>query len=307
MYLEYFGFNELPFTLTPNLHFFCNLASYQEALNVILLNLKNGEGFIKITGEVGTGKTILCRKLLTEIDNNYTTVYIANPKLSSIGLQKIIAQELAIDFSNDVDAFQLANLINIKLLALAHTNKSVVIVIDEAQTIPNDTLESLRLLTNLETESEKLLQIVLFGQPELNRRLNGYKFRQLKQRITFSYTLPPLSRFDINNYLHHRLAMSGYCKAYDYLFTKTALKFLAKASQGIPRLINILCHKALLIAYSCNKTQVTTKCMLLAICGTESVNYSKILLYPINNYFLISIVGITIIFCVYIIMRLTNL
>ncbi len=274
MYLEYFGLNEFPFTLTPNCNFYCNLRSHQDALETVMFALKNGEGFIKIVGEVGTGKTLLCRKLLGMLENekSYVSAYIINPNLDNQGLYEAFAKELGIKLSSKkLKQNDLLDKLNEKLLELNNDNKKVVMIIDEAQAIPLETLESLRLLSNLETESSKLLQIVLFGQPELDDHLNKNELRQLKQRITFSHNIYPLTRNELEEYIHHRLKVAGYNK-YGFIFTKRARTILFKASNGIPRIINILCHKSLLAAYGYGKKNVSIKSMLLAIKDTESAS-----------------------------------
>ena len=272
MYLEYFGLNEFPFALTPNCSFYCSLTSHQEALDVLKYSIKNGEGFIKIIGEVGTGKTLLCRKLLSifEVDANYATAYVVNPNLDSYGLYEALANELGVETkTKKTKQNELLGILNERLLELYKQNKKVVVFIDEAQVIPFKTLESLRLLSNLETESTKLLQMVLFGQPELNQRLAKNELRQLNQRIAFSYNLRPLKRSELDEYILHRLKVAGY-NSYSSLFTKKACDLLFRASRGIPRLINILCHKSLLATYGYNYKKVNFKSMLLAVKDTES-------------------------------------
>jgi MSHA biogenesis protein MshM len=267
MYLEHFNFKELPFTITPNVGFFCYLKGHQEALNTLQFSLRSGEGFIKIIGEVGSGKTLLCRKLLDSLGSEYLTAYIPNPDLNPIELRRALARELGIDLSTMLDKHELLTLINNRLLCLHAEGKHCVLLIDEAQAIPSESLETLRLLTNLETETTKLLQVVLFGQPELDERLNDQSFRQLKQRISFSYYLPLMSRADLDGYLFHRLATAGY--SYGSLFTTKAMKKLHDASQGVPRIVNILCHKALLAAYGKGEQQVTHQSMRTAIQDTD--------------------------------------
>jgi MSHA biogenesis protein MshM len=267
MYLEHFKLTELPFTITPNVGFFCNLRGHQEALNTLLFSLRTGEGFIKIIGEVGSGKTLLCRKLLNSLDKNYFTAYIPNPDLSPTELRKALAKELGLELTSLQDQHELLSLINNRLLALHSAGKQVVLLIDEAQALPAESLETLRLLTNLETETTKLLQVVLFGQPELDDRLNQASFRQLKQRISFSYYLPLMSREDLDSYLFHRLATAG--QSLSSLFTKKARDLLYQASNGVPRIVNILCHKALMAAYGRGEKNITTKTMRLAVKDTE--------------------------------------
>lgn len=269
MYLEHFKFKELPFTLTPNVNFYCHLKGHEDALKTVLYSLRSGEGFIKVIGEVGAGKTLLCRKLLESIESEYVTAYIPNPDLGSIELRRAFARELGIDPSLLHDQHELLTHINNQLLHLHASGKRVVLLLDEAQALPPESLEALRLLTNLETETTKLLQIVLFGQPELDERLNLNNLRQLKQRISFSYYLPTLSRDELDTYVFHRLAKAGY--TYGTLFTKQARDMLFKTSGGIPRLVNILCHKALLVAYGRGDGKVTHKVMRVAAQDTEAV------------------------------------
>lgn len=272
MYQEFFQLDELPFSLTPNTNYFCELKGHQEGLNVLKFSVKSGEGFIKIVGEVGSGKTLLCRKLLESLTEEYVTVYIPNPDLSPVELRKAIARELGLDPNSLHDQHELLSAINQQLIGLNKAGKKVLVIIDEAQALSNESLETVRLLTNLETESSKLVQVVLFGQPELDDRLNQANLRQLKQRITFSYKLPLLTRDDLDTYLYHRLAVAGYKRG--TLFTKKARKLLYRASQGVPRLVNILSHKALLVAYGRGDKTIDHKSMRLAVKDTEAT-YSK--------------------------------
>lgn len=271
MYLDYFELNEFPFTLTPNTNYYCALPSYNAALDLILISLENGEGFIKIVGEVGIGKTLLCRKLLNNLESSeFITAYIANPNLNSATLYGAILKELGIELSHSKQkTHELLDILSSKLLQLYKEHKHVVVVIDEAQGLGYSVLEELRLLSNIETESSKLLHIVLFGQPELDEHLNKKKMRQLKQRITFSYYLSPLKKQELEDYIFYRLQTAGY--RYGSLFSPTARKLLFKASSGIPRLVNVLCHKALLVSYGYNRKKVQAKAMLVAIKDTESV------------------------------------
>lgn len=278
MYLDHFKFKELPFTLTPNINFFCSLKGHDEALKTVVFSLRSGEGFIKVVGEVGSGKTLLCRKLLETIEKEFVTAYIPNPDLSSIELRRALARELGIDPSLLHDQHELLTHINNQLLHLHAAGKRVVLLIDEAQALPPESLEALRLLTNLETATTKLLQIVLFGQPELDDRLNHNSLRQLKQRISFSYYLPKLSREELDTYVFHRLATAGY--TYGTLFSKRARDLLYKFSGGVPRLVNILCHKALLVAYGRGNDSITPKVIRIAAKDTEAIpfHYRRILI-----------------------------
>ena len=257
MYTAHFGLREVPFSITPDTSFFFTSPHSQEALNTLLVAARNGEGFIKITGEVGTGKTLLCRKFMGTLGDGFVTAYIPNPYLEPRTLMLALADELGIHLEKEVDQHQLLKALTMRLLELAAQDKRVVLCLDEAQAIPVESLEALRLLTNLETEKRKLLQIVLFGQPELNRKLELESIRQLAQRITFHYHLGPLSRDDLDYYLAHRLRVAGFTGA--RLFSRSAVSRLYAASRGIPRLVNILAHKALMVAYGEGKQQVGRK------------------------------------------------
>lgn len=254
MYKTHFGLRELPFGITPDTSFFFSCATSQEALNTLLIATKNGEGFIKITGEVGTGKTLLCRKFMATLDKSVVTAYIPNPYLEPRTLMLALADELETPLEKDIDQHQLLRAINHRLLVLARDGKRVVLCLDEAQAMPLETLEALRLLTNLETEKRKLLQIVMFGQPELNRKLQLDAIRQLNQRITFDYHLKPLTRDDLAFYISHRLSVAGFTGG--RLFDRGAVRTLYAATGGIPRLVNILAHKSLMLTFGEGKQQV---------------------------------------------------
>jgi MSHA biogenesis protein MshM len=267
MYLDYFGLTEPPFTLTPDTEFFFDCGGHREALNVLQIALQGGEGFIKVTGEVGTGKTLICRKLLGLLDENYVTAYIPNPFLNPIALRMALAEELGIQFARNIGQHRLLGLITEKLVEYTAQGKQVVLLLDEAQSMPDDTLEALRLLTNLETEKRKLMQVVLFGQPELDQRLAQNKLRQLRQRIVFSYRLGALDRHTLGEYVSHRLSVAGCARR--NLFTSRAIRQLHRSSRGIPRLVNLLCHKALMAAYGAGTTFITPKQVRLAAKDTE--------------------------------------
>jgi len=269
MYLDHFKFNQMPFGLTPNTGFFCNLKGHEEAIQVLLFSLHSGEGFIKIVGEVGAGKTLICRKLLDHLQENFTTAYIPTPDLNPMELRRAFARELGIDLTGITDQHDLLTRIYHRLVELHMQNKRVVLLIDEAQALSLESLEAIRLLTNFETEKTKLFQVVLFGQPELDILLANPQLRQLEQRITFSYYLPLLNREDLDTYLFHRLAVAGVSSG--TLFAKKSRDLLYKASRGVPRLINVICHKALLIAYGRGEYKVTRKTMRSAILDTELI------------------------------------
>lgn len=272
MYQQHFGLREAPFGITPDTSFFFTSPHSQEALNTLLIAAKSGEGFIKITGEVGTGKTLLCRKFMSTLGEQFVTAYIPNPYLEPRTLMLALADELEVTLARDVDQHQLLKSITFRLLELAGQGKQVLLCLDEAQAIPVESLEALRLLTNLETEKRKLLQIVLFGQPELNKHLELNSIRQLAQRITFHYHLGPLSRDDMEYYLAHRLRVAGYSGS--RLFSRGAIARLYGASGGIPRLVNIMAHKALMLAFGEGKQQVGQRHVKLAARDTVAARAS---------------------------------
>ncbi|MCO4322483.1 ExeA family protein [Aliidiomarina quisquiliarum] len=270
MYLYHFGLRELPFTLTPNTSFYCDLQVHNEALDVLLTALKTGEGFIKVTGEVGTGKTLLCRKLLNEIPDHFVTAYIPNPYLSPAELRQAIAVELGIKGVDNFDQHKLTQALENELLRINKLGRSVVILLDEAQALPQESLEALRLFSNIETETRKLVHLVLFGQPELDERLATRELRQLRQRISFSYRLSTLSEEEFGRYLHHRLQVAGYRGP--PMFTPRLTHLVHKASRGVPRLANVISHKALLSAYGAGRFYLERNDIIAAVKDTEDAN-----------------------------------
>ena len=247
IYLEHFGLREPPFGITPDTSFFCSCRSHREGLNTLLFAATNGEGFIKITGEVGTGKTLLCRKFLATLGAEWVTAYIPNPSISPRTLLFALAGEFGCAPENHLDEHTLMELINARLVGIADAGEGAIVCIDEAQATPLKTLETVRLLTNLETEKRKLLQVVLFGQQELDEKLALPEIRQLRQRITFEQRLAPLTRAETEHYLAHRLIVAGYSGG--GVFSRAAARVIYQASGGVPRLVNILAHKALMLAY----------------------------------------------------------
>jgi MSHA biogenesis protein MshM len=247
-YLGHFGLREPPFGITPDTMFFFPCRSTQEALNTVLIALQNGEGFIKITGEVGTGKTLLCRKFLGTLDDaRWLSAYMPNPSLEPRTLLLALAEELGAALEPGIEQHRLLRSITRALLDLARHDRRVVLCMDESQAMPLDTLETLRLLTNLETEKRKLMQVVLFGQPELDRKLASDSIRQLRQRISFHYDLKGLAEDEVGAYFAHRLRIAGYTGP--ELLRPGARRALFRASGGVPRLVNSLAHKALLLVY----------------------------------------------------------
>lgn len=255
MYLEHFNLKEMPFSLTPNTDFYCHLPTHDEALKTLLFSINEGDGFIKIIAEVGVGKTLLCRKLLNTLCDDVKTCYIPNPDLTPDAFRQALAIELGMELDGLITQHALIKAINDCLLRHHAEGRRVVLVVDEAQALSVETLETLRLLTNLETESSKLLQIVLFGQPELQEKLNQPSLRQLQQRIIFSYYVKPLGEDDIDKYLSKRLIAAGHCDG--IVFNYKARVSLLKMSKGIPRVLNILAHKSMIVACGNGDTMIT--------------------------------------------------
>ena len=271
LYLQHFGLREHPFSLTPDTGFFYRTHGHREALEVLRVALRSGEGFIKIIGEVGTGKTLLCRKLLNALEGDgWVSAYLPNPLLGVAELYRALADELGIALPPKATVNDSLKAINGQLIDLARQGRRVVLCIDEVQVMPEKSLEALRLLSNLETEKRKLLQIVLFGQPELDARLQQPGLRQLRQRLAFSYRLPPLDRQGVSGYVAHRLLVAGHQGG--ALFSPDAQRLLARGSRGIPRLINILCHKAMLAAYGRGEKHIGTRHVRAAIQDTEDAH-----------------------------------
>ena len=252
LYLDHFGLREAPFSITPDTDFVFSSAGHQEALNTLLVALSSGEGFVKITGDVGTGKTLLCRRLLATLDpQRFVSAYLPNPALAPRTLLLALAEELGIPVAEalQADEYHLLKALRQALLDVARDGRSTVVCLDEAQAMPLESLETLRLVSNLETEKRKLLHLVMFGQPELDERLAEPGIRQLKQRISFHYRLAGLSRQELANYVAHRLRIAGQRDRGAAVFTRRAVTGLHRASGGVPRLANILAHKALLAAF----------------------------------------------------------
>lgn len=266
-YENFYGLRESPFKLTPDTRYLVSLSDHNNAYNMLMYALESGEGFMKITGEVGLGKTMLCRRLLKELGNNHVTLYIPNPRLTPYAIKKAIANELGLSPKRE-DAASLLMRINQKLVQIGKSNKSVILLIDESQNIPSDTLEEIRMISNLETEQRKLIQIIFFGQLELNDLLAKKEHRQLKQRIGFSYELKPLDYNGVYTYIVSRMRHAGFKGPTPFTFW--ALRGLKKSSMGSPRLLNILCHKVLLLGYAKNKSHIGRSEVMRAAEDTES-------------------------------------
>jgi MSHA biogenesis protein MshM len=272
MYEEHFGLTEPPFGITPDTSFAFSASAHQEALNTLLMAATAGEGFVKISGEVGTGKTMLCRRFLAMLEERFVSAYLPNPLLEPRALMLTLARELEVTVGDESQE-QVTEKLGARLESLSWAGKRVLVCIDEAQSIPHETLEALRLLSNLETEKRKLLQVVLFGQPELDERLAQDSLRQLRQRITFEYTLTGLTEAELLDYLAHRLHVAGYRGP--ALFTRGAVNLLYRASRGVPRLVNILTHKSLLLVYAEGGRVVNQRHMRAAVQDTPSALRSR--------------------------------
>lgn len=267
MYKSFFGLKELPFSLTPNTDFYYGLPPHQEALSVLQVALDSGEGFIKVTGEVGTGKTLVLRKIMnSDWAEKFVIAYLPNPYLTATEMRVALAKELNIDVQGSTE-LSITDQINHRLIEINKQEKKVVVLIDEAQDLPDETLEAIRLFGNLETEHDKLVQIVLFGQPELDHRLSTDKFRQLRQRIAFSYKLRPLTKEETKAYINYRLKIAGYEGS--NIFTNKSISVLWLHSRGIPRLMNILAHKSLMLAYGRGLSIIKPKYVKMAAMDTE--------------------------------------
>lgn len=254
MYKDYFGFKEAPFSIAPDPQFLYMSERHREALAHLIYGMKADSGFVLLTGEVGTGKTTVCRCLLGQLPENSEIAFILNPKLSVIELLATICDELQIDYPAERATVKtLVDLINLFLLEAHSRGRKTVLIIDEAQNLSTDVLEQIRLLTNLETDKHKLLQVIMLGQPELNRMLELPELRQLAQRVTARYHLEPLGKADLAGYLRHRLAVAGVERP---LFPGRTISAIFRLTGGVPRLINLLCDRALLGAYVRGQSEV---------------------------------------------------
>ena len=272
MYLAHFGLTQVPFGVTPDTEFIYPSNSHLEGLNLLHFALASGEGFIKIVGEIGTGKTLLCRSFLAELGPEWKAAYLPNPQMEPRAFLREVADDLG-TADGEPDAAHVIKRLNRRLLDLARTGKKVVLCIDEAQTMPRLTLESLRLLSNLETEKRKLLHIILFGQPELDEMLEAHSARQLKQRIAFHHYLRRLEPEETGNYIEQRLRIAGHSG--EPIFSAAALKALHHYALGTPRLVNILAHKSLLSAFGEGRPRVEPRHVKAAAQDTEGAAPAK--------------------------------
>ena len=267
MYYSHFGLKEPPFKITPNTDFFFSGGNRGAVLDALVYSITNGEGIVKVVGEVGSGKTMLCRILQRILPERIESIYLANPSVAPEDVLHAIAFELQLKLPKNADRFKVMQQLQAHLLARHAEGRQVVIFVEEAQGMPLATLEEIRLLSNLETKQDKLLQIVLFGQPELDENLNQTHIRQLRERITHSFHLGPLQTKEVGEYLIFRLRAAGYNGP--HLFSDSAIKKLSKAAEGLVRRVNILADKALLAAYADNLYLVTPKQVKAAIHDSE--------------------------------------
>jgi len=303
MYKEYFGLKEDPFSIAPDPQFLYMSSRHREALAHLIYGMKADSGFVLLTGEVGTGKTTVCRCLLGQIPDKSEIAFILNPKLSVVELLATICDELGIGYpagNQSVKVF--IDQINLYLLKAHAEGKRTVLIIDEAQNLSIDVLEQIRLLTNLETDKRKLLQVVMLGQPELNHLLNQPELRQLSQRVTARYHLEPLSKHELQGYLSHRLAVAGVERP---LFPEKTIGKLYSLTGGVPRLINLLCDRALLGAYVKEENIISPA--LLTEAGSEVFGEKRHGCEPKANYWqwgIVALLGLILLFGVVFLVQL---
>lgn len=262
MYKEYFGLKDLPFSIAPDPNYLYMSLKHREALAHLVYGVNSDGAFVLLTGEVGTGKTTVCRCMLDRLPENCDTAFIINPRLTDVELLATMCDEIGISYPKNASRVKiLVDLINRQLLDSHAAGRRTLLIIDEAQNLSPSVLEQLRLLTNLETNRFKLLQIVLIGQPELREMLGRPELRQLSQRITARFHLEPLSQKEVSDYVEHRLTIAG---AHRNLFPKAAAKRLYALSKGVPRLINLICDRALLGTYVQGRESVDIKTLTKA-------------------------------------------
>ncbi len=273
MYIQHFGLAQYPFSLSPDTRYFLKLPSHQRAFDFIVEALRGDSCFTKITGEVGTGKTMLCRKVLGALgahDNKYSTVFIPNPVLDEEGTMHAVAEELGLSVRNDASYYELLKIISEEVIRLCALGKTVVLFIDEAQAMTEESLEAIRLLTTIKNSPSgpTPLRVILFAQPELDELLLRPALRELNRDISESYQLSTLDRDGVETYLNHRLSKAGYHGS--SLFSQKAVELIYRGSGGIPRLVNILAHKSMMVAFGKGDRSLTDVHIKLAIEDTET-------------------------------------
>ncbi len=266
MYLEFFKLREPPFNITPDPHYLFFSRQHRAAYDHVMYGIRQRKGFIQLTGEVGSGKTTLCRAVLAELGRAVQTALILNPCLTEAQLMRAILQDFGLKTTGK-DMLRLVETLNAFLLDKMHQGENVALLIDEAQNLSPKLMEQIRLLSNLETTQQKLIQIVLIGQPELDEKLAHPSLRQLRQRITVRFHLGPLSEEEIGAYVSHRLEMAG--SNGRVVFEPRALRLVHKYSEGIPRLVNAVCDNALLAGYVAGTWRISSDCMKKAIAQLE--------------------------------------
>jgi general secretion pathway protein A len=268
VYLDFYGLKEPPFDLAPNPRFLFYSPRYREAFNHLLYGIRERKGFVQLTGEVGCGKTTICRAMLKQLGDQYATALILNPLLDGDQLLRAIALEFGLN-AKGMDRFETLSALNQFLIDLLFHGRDAVLIIDEAQDLTPELLEQIRLLSNLETEDRKLLQIVLMGQPELRVRLNDHQLRQLRQRITVRFHIDALRRSELASYIQHRLHTAG--SNGEPSFTFGALLRIYHYSKGVPRLVNALCDKCLLAGYVQQRSRIDHSIAALAVRELEGL------------------------------------
>lgn len=263
MYREYFGLKETPFSISPDPHYFYISEGHREALAHLMYGIRIDGGFVLLTGEVGTGKTMICRCLLEQVPENCEIAFILNPKVSSLEFLAAICDEFGVPYPEGTGSIkELVDRLSDFLLGVHEKRRRAILIIEEAQNLTVEVLEQVRLLTNLETSKRKLLQIIMLGQPELREMLAKPELRQLSQRITARYHLGPLSKKEIPSYVGHRLSVAGWARG--ELFPRPVTKTLCRLTGGVPRLLNIVCDRALLGTYIEGKDRIDKQTLVRA-------------------------------------------
>jgi len=272
MYNKFFGFKESPFNLTPNSRFFFASHKHTEALDSLVYAINQRKGFVVITGEIGSGKTTVCRTLLSKLDRHTQVALITNTHLNSKDLLTMVLEDLEIEFSNGSKAKLLSQL-NSYLIDQIKQDNNVVLIIDEAQNLKPNVLEEIRMLSNLETETEKLIQIILLGQPELKDKLALSRLEQLRQRVAVYFHLSPLTEAETKEYVLHRLKIAS-DSDHQYM-TDAALELVYKFSRGVPRLINQICDNAFLTGYVSERSIIDEQIMKEVIVESPMEQFSQ--------------------------------
>jgi len=294
VYQDFFGLNSKPFGIVPNTRFLFLSDSHREAIAHLLYALTEKNGFVQLTGEVGVGKTMACRYILANIPQDIDVALILNPKIDEIGLLTTLCQELDIAYQKDQKTHELTQVIYRELLDAHAKGRHTILIIDEAQNLPMHTLEQLRMLTNLETDTQKLLRIILIGQPELSELLSTHEMRQVAQRITSHYELTPLGADETAQYIRHRLSVAG---CHQRLFSNSAMHTIHRFTDGTPRLVNLLCDHALIGAYSLGVRDITPKIIKKA--AKEALPY--VVQKPSRSRFIVPALLVTLILTIVVI------